>query len=223
MIVKWVIRMPDLKLEKDIIKQSEKQVCLVAGCDEAGRGAFAGPLVAAAVILPIDVQLPHITDSKKISKKKHIEYANQIMKVALGIGIGIVDVDYIDRFGVGVANKKALEDAIKDLPVQPNHVLIDGANQQVISTTIPQTQVISGDSISLSIASASIIAKSVHDALMKKGHIDYPEYGWETNTGYGTQEHISAIYEFGISPYHRKSLKPIQKYLQQQKLKGGML
>lgn len=193
----------------------------IAGCDEAGRGSYAGPLVAAAVILPLDAVLPDITDSKKINKKKHVAYSKQIMDAALAIGIGIADSSYIDRFGVGAANKYAIEEAVKDLPLTPDHVLIDGADQQIVSISMPQSQIVQGDSKSLSIAAASIIAKTTHDLIMKEYHDVYPEYGWDTNTGYGTQAHIEAIKNFGVCEHHRKSFKPIKEFIQKQQLTGG--
>ena len=193
----------------------------IAGCDEAGRGSYAGPLVAAAVILPLDAVLPDITDSKKINKKKHVAYSKQIMDAALAIGIGIADSSYVDRFGVGAANKYAIEEAVKDLPLTPDHVLIDGADQQIVSISMPQSQIVQGDSKSLSIAAASIIAKTIHDLIMKEYHDVYPEYGWNTNTGYGTQAHIEAIKNFGVCEHHRKSFKPIKEFIQKQQLAGG--
>lgn len=201
--------MPDLNTEDEILT-TLPQGSVVAGCDEAGRGSWAGPLVAAAVILAPGTVLPGITDSKQVKKSKHIEYAQDIIAKAVAIGTGIVTAEYIDRFGINEANKKAIELAIADLPVQPQHVLIDGGVQQVISSKIPQTQIEKGDSISLSIAAASIIAKTTHDILMKEYHEEYPEYGWNTNTGYGTQSHTNAIRTFGVTEHHRKSFKPIK-------------
>lgn len=216
--------MPTLELENTChILDREKHIApsYVAGCDEAGRGAFAGPLVAAAVILPSNVNLPQITDSKQIAKKKHQQYAQDILDQALAVGVGIASVEYIDRFGVGMANRYAIEQAVADLAIKPTHLLIDGAGQQVIKSDIPQQQIVKGDSRSLSIASASIIAKSIHDALMKEYAQQYPQYKWLTNTGYGTQDHIQAIYEHGICKYHRTSIKPIKEYLKQKK-KGSV-
>lgn len=204
--------MPNLEHEDEILS-SLPEGSLVAGCDEAGRGSWAGPLVAAAVILAPGTVLPGITDSKQVKKSKHLEYSQLIMANAVAIGMGIVEPEYIDRFGVGEANKKALELAIADLPLTPQHVLIDGGNQQIIHSKIPQTQIEKGDATSLSIAAASILAKTTHDLLMKEYHEMYPEYGWATNTGYGTQAHANAIAEFGITEHHRKSFKPIRDHL----------
>lgn len=217
--------MADLTKETELMHALYEQgieTPFIAGCDEAGRGSFAGPLVAAAVILPQDADLSEINDSKKISKNRHIALSQKIMDNALAIGIGIIDIDYIDRFGVGQANKKALEEAVADLPKIPSHLLIDGSTQQIITSDIPQTQLIKGDSISLSIASASIIAKTVHDVIMRQLHEQYPEYSWDTNTGYGTQAHIQAINTFGITDHHRRSVKPVKEYLKRTQLSGGI-
>lgn len=212
--------MPTLELENAcrlLDEQNHISPSYIAGCDEAGRGSFAGPLVAAAVILPTVVNLPQITDSKRISKSKHRQYAQDVIDQALAVGIGIASVAYIDRFGVGMANRYAIEQAIANLPIQPTCILIDGAGQQVIHSDIPQQQIVKGDSKSISIASASIIAKSVHDTLMREYAQQYPQYKWLTNTGYGTQDHIQAIYQYGICEQHRTSIKPIKDYLKQHK------
>lgn len=216
--------MTDLKQEDEIrafLKEQGEKNLHIAGCDEAGRGAYAGPLIAAAVILPEDIELMGITDSKKISKSKHKQYSKIIMDNALAIGVGIVDPVEIDRFGVGQANKEAIQRAVEDLPIEPAHILIDGSSQQVIKSKIPQTQVVKGDLKSLSMASASIIAKTMRDELMKKYAEKYPEYGWEHNAGYGTDDHRKAIDNFGINEHHRKSFKPIKEHMQRVKLNVG--
>lgn len=218
--------MTDLKQEheiRDILREKGEDNLYIAGCDEAGRGAYAGPLVAAAVILPEDIELKGITDSKKISKSKHKEYLLLIMENALAIGLGIVEPLEIDRYGVGQANKLAIERAVADLPIKPAHILIDGCSQQVIKSTIPQTQVVKGDLKSLSMASASIVAKTIRDEMMNKLGAKYPEYGWDSNAGYGTQIHTKAIEAFGITEHHRKSFKPIRDHIQKAKLTGGVI
>lgn len=186
---------------------------IIAGLDEAGRGSFAGPLVAAAVILPENAQLPGIGDSKKISKNRHLQYSRMIVKEAIAIGVGVASVEYIDKFGVGEANKYALKKASENLHVTPDLLLIDGDSQQVIITPIAQRQVIKGDAKSLSIASASIIAKTIHDILMTEYADEYPHYGWESNTGYGAPQHFEGMKKHGITPYHRRSVKPVQKII----------
>lgn len=208
--------MPDMSYEEEqhaLDKQAGINPSLIAGCDEAGRGPFAGPLVAAAVILPEHPNLPEITDSKKINKKHHREYAEHVLKEAKAVAIGVASVEYIDRFGIGMANRYAIEQAIANLPIKPTRVLIDGSGQQVIQTTIPQKQIVKGDQKCLSIAAASVVAKSVHDALMTEYAKEYPEYGWLKNAGYGTPDHMAAIEKYGICKYHRKSFKPIKEYL----------
>lgn len=210
--------MPDMTLEEEqheLDRQAGITESIVAGCDEAGRGPFAGPLVAAAVILPKDAKLPGIKDSKKIKKKHHRPYAELVLKEALDVSIGVASVEYIDRFGVGMANRHAIEKAIEGLKIKPTRVLIDGSSQQEIKTDIPQKQVIKGDQTSLSIAAASVVAKSIHDELLRICAKEFPEYGWEKNAGYGTPDHLKAIETYGICKYHRTSFKPIKNYLKQ--------
>lgn len=208
--------MPDLKFENEE-REKDKLAGItksfVAGCDEAGRGPLAGPLVAAAVILPENANLPNITDSKKVNKKLHRPYAEQVIKEAIAIGIGVANVEYINRFGIGLANRYAIEQAVKNLNVRPTRLLIDGSEQQKIQSEIPQTQIVKGDAKSLSIAAASIIAKSVHDELMRKCSDEYPEYQWDKNAGYGTAEHLKALDTYGVCKYHRTGFKPIKEYL----------
>lgn len=208
--------MPDMTFEEEqhqLDKQAGITHSFVAGCDEAGRGPFAGPLVAAAVILPEHANLPEITDSKKVNKRYHRQYAEHILQEALAVGIGVANVEFIDRFGIGLANRYAIEEAVKNLKIQPTRLLIDGSSQQVIKTDIPQTQIVKGDQKSLSIAAASIVAKSVHDELMRQCAAEFPEYDWGINAGYGTPGHLEAIETYGICKYHRKSFKPIKEYL----------
>jgi ribonuclease HII len=189
---------------------------LVAGCDEAGRGSWAGPIVAAAVILPRSVILPGVDDSKSVDKKNHRELAEMILREAVSVGIGVAGNDLIDRKGVGFANKYVIKNAVEDLGIVPDFLLIDGGPQQEIDVDIPQREVPKGDQKSLSIAAASIIAKSVHDELMCRYAKRYPQYGWKENTGYGTMGHKYAIYQYGICEYHRRSFKPIREYLQKE-------
>lgn len=208
--------MPDMTLEKEQKELDRKAgitQSFIAGCDEAGRGPFAGPLVAAAVILPDNANLPEITDSKKINKKFHRMYAEHVLREALSVGVGVASVEYIDRFGIGMANRYAIEQAMKNLSITPTRILIDGSAQQSINTEIPQEQIVKGDQKSLSISAASVVAKSIHDELMRKCAEEYPEYGWSKNAGYGTPDHLKAIEEHGICKHHRKSFKPIKQYL----------
>lgn len=208
--------MADLTIEKRIIKAGKGPV---AGCDEAGRGSWAGPIVAAAVILPDDVSLPGVDDSKKINKKNHRALAEMIMERAITVGVGVASNQFIDENGLGVANKYVIKQAVENLTSKPGYLLIDGGTQQKINTDIPQEEIAKGDQKSLSIAAASIIAKSVHDELMQRYAKEYPEYNWHDNVGYGTMDHKRAVYEHGPCKYHRQSFKPIKEYLQKERRK----
>lgn len=198
--------MADLALERQIGG-------LVAGCDEAGRGSWAGPIVAAAVILPNNIILPGVNDSKSVNKKNHRALADDILKKAIAVGIGVASNKFIDEKGLGYANRYVIQKAVENLSIVPGHLLIDGGPQQKIDTDIPQEEIPKGDQKSLSIAAASIIAKSVHDEIMKRYAVKYPEYKWDSNTGYGTMEHKYAINKHGICEYHRMSVKPIKEYI----------
>lgn len=198
--------MADLTLERRIGG-------IVAGCDEAGRGSWAGPIVAAAVVLPNDVILPGVDDSKKVSKKNHRALAEMILQKAVSVGIGVAGNKFIDEKGVGYANKYVILKAVENLSITPGYLLIDGGLQQRIDTSIPQEELEKGDQKSLSIAAASIIAKSVHDELMKRYALQYPVYQWDNNAGYGSMDHRYAINQYGICEYHRQSFKPIKEYL----------
>lgn len=191
----------------------------VAGCDEAGRGSWAGPIVAAAVILPHNVVLPGVNDSKSVNKKNHRALADMILEKAVAVGIGVATSQFIDEKGLGFANRYVIQKAVENLSVKPCHLLIDGGTQQEIDTDIPQEEIPKGDQKSLSIAAASIIAKSVHDELMHRYAKEYPQYNWDDNAGYGTMEHKQAIYKYGICKYHRCSVKPIKEYLKKDKKK----
>lgn len=206
--------MADLTIEKRIIRAGKGPV---AGCDEAGRGSWAGPIVAAAVILPDDVSLPGVDDSKKINKKNHKALAEMIMEKAVAVGVGVASNHFIDEHGINDANKYVIKKAVEDLSVIPGYLLIDGGTQQKIDIDIKQEEIPKGDQKSLSIAAASIIAKSVHDELMKQYARKYPQYKWDDNVGYGTMDHKCAIQEHGICEYHRQSFKPIKKYVTENK------
>lgn len=206
--------MADLTIEKRIIKANKGPI---AGCDEAGRGSWAGPIVAAAVILPDDVSLPGVDDSKKINKKNHRALAEMIMERAIAVGIGVASNKFIDENSLGFANKYVIKQAVENLSTRPGYLLIDGGTQQKIDIDIPQEEIPKGDQKSLSIAAASIIAKSVHDELMKEYAKEYPKYNWYDNVGYGTMDHKCAIQKHGICKYHRRSFKPIKEYIRKHK------
>lgn len=206
--------MADLTMEQEIGG-------LVAGCDEAGRGSWAGPIVAAAVILPSRIILPGVNDSKTIKKKNHRMLADMILEKAVAVGIGVAGSDFVDEKGLACANRYVIQQAVKNLSVRPGFLLIDGGVQQEIEIDIPQREIVKGDQKSLSIAAASIIAKSVHDALMKKYAVKYPQYNWDDNAGYGTMQHKCAIAKYGICEYHRKSVKPVKEYLKKSGMQKG--
>ncbi|WP_425539951.1 ribonuclease HII [Microaceticoccus formicicus] len=187
-------------IEDDIVER------LVCGIDEVGRGCLAGPVVAAAVIMPGDNRIVDVNDSKKISKKKRERLDAEIRKSALAYGIGIVDEKTIDNINIKqatrVAMKMALENLVLDYRLNPEIVLID---LEEIDTSFPQRALIRGDSISYNIACASILAKVYRDSLFIDFSKQYPGYSFETNMGYGTAAHIKGIDEFGITPIHRMS------------------
>jgi ribonuclease HII len=177
-----------------------------AGCDEAGRGCLAGPVVAAAVILPKGYKNIKLDDSKKISEKNRNELRIDIEKNAVAIGIGIVEERKIEKINILQASLLAMHLAIKNLSVKPSHLAIDG-NKFNPYPKIDHTCIIKGDGKYLNIAAASIIAKTKRDEIMKRLSEIYPEYLWNQNKGYPTKKHKIAISEFGITKYHRKSFK----------------
>ncbi|MED3563527.1 ribonuclease HII [Bacillus xiapuensis] len=180
---------------------------LIAGVDEVGRGPLAGPVVCAAVILPKDFFLPGIDDSKKLTEKKREEYDKIIRKEAIAFSIAMVNAKEIDELNIYQATKKAMKSAIVSLEPKPDFLLIDAMK---LDTPYPAESIIKGDANSVSIAAASIIAKVARDRLMIELSIEFPEYGFQHNMGYGTKEHILAIEQHGITPYHRKSFAPIK-------------
>ena len=193
-----------LTYEKDLYKQG---LTLIAGVDEVGRGPLAGPVVAAAVILPQGCKIKGLNDSKKIPKKKHLEVFQAVQDQALSIGIGIIDNQVIDQVNIYEATKLAMKEAISQLSLQPQHLLIDAMK---LDLPISQTSIIKGDANSLSIAAASIIAKVTRDELMKDYDSQFPGYDFSANAGYGTARHLDGIEKQGITPIHRLSFEPIK-------------
>lgn len=183
----------------------------IAGIDEVGRGPLAGPVVAAAVILPKDFFLPGLDDSKKLSEQKREELFEQIKATAVSIGIGIIDAKKIDEVNIYQATKLAMKQAISKLSITPEHLLVDAMK---ITIDIPQTSIIKGDSKSYSIAASSIIAKVTRDRLMKRLANDFPQYGFEKHMGYGTGLHLNALNTFGVTDLHRRSYSPVQQLLE---------
>ena len=183
---------------------------LIAGVDEVGRGPLAGPVVAAAVILPKLCKIKGLNDSKKIPKSKHEAIYNQVMKEAVAVGIGIKDNYVIDDVNIYEATKLAMIEAIEKLNPQPEHLLIDAMN---LDLPIEQTSIIKGDANSLSIAAASIVAKVTRDKMMADYEQEFPGYAFAKNAGYGTKEHLSGIDKFGVTPIHRRSFEPIKSII----------
>ena len=175
----------------------------IAGVDEVGRGPLAGPVVAAAVILPPDYVNTEINDSKKLSAAKREELYEIIHKDAVAIGTGIVDTETIDHINILRATLQAMREAVLELPISPDFLFIDGLHRIPVIT--PQKPVVKGDSLSISIAAASIIAKVSRDRIMEIYHRQFPQYNFLQNKGYGTKEHCEAIKQFGICKIHRKS------------------
>lgn len=176
----------------------------ICGIDEVGRGPLAGPVAAACVILPDSCDILGINDSKKLSAKKREALFDIINKKALSVGIGIISNDVIDDVNILQATFMAMREAIKNSPITPDYILVDG-NFTIPKTDIPQKAVIKGDAKSISIGAASIIAKVTRDRLMMEYSKKYPYYGFETNVGYGSAKHIEAIKKYGLCPIHRKS------------------
>lgn len=183
-----------------------KGINYIAGVDEVGRGPLVGPVVTAAVILPKDFYDERINDSKKITEKKREELFNIIKENAISIGIGISSEDVIDEINILEATKRAMKEAISNLDVTPEHILIDAVKLDI---NIPSTSIIKGDAKSQSIAAASIIAKVTRDHMMYELDKLHPEYDFKSNKGYGTKKHIEAIYKYGPLKEHRKTFAPI--------------
>ena len=181
---------------------------LVAGIDEAGRGPLAGPVAVAAVILPPNLYLPKLNDSKKLSAKVRENLFEEIVRQAVTYKIVMVDVKTIDRINILQATINGMYEAIFGLSVTPEEVLIDAVELSQI--TIPCTSLVRGDSLSASIAAASILAKVTRDHLFDEYDKKYPEYGFARHKGYGTAEHIAAIREYGVLDIHRRSFEPIK-------------
>jgi ribonuclease HII len=175
-----------------------------AGCDEAGRGCLAGPVVAAAVILPKHYKHPVLNDSKKLSAKQRLELKEEIINSAIAWKVAFVGNAEIDEMNILRASIKAMHLAVEGLKKKPQFLLIDG-NRFIPYKEIKYKTIIKGDGLYFSIAAASVLAKTFRDEYMEKIHNEYPVYGWNRNKGYPTLFHRNALSEYGISPYHRKS------------------
>jgi len=193
-----------LELSKFEKEYYEKGFTSIAGIDEAGRGPLAGPVVAAAVILPKGILIEGVNDSKKVSEKKREKLYDEIIEKAIAWGVGIKDNNVIDEINILEATRLAMHDAVENLQVKPDFILID-AEKKVNTNNIPYLPIIKGDALSISIAAASIVAKVTRDKMMREYDKEFPEYGFEKHKGYGTKIHVEAIKTYGITPIHRKS------------------
>ncbi|MFZ5988456.1 MAG: ribonuclease HII [Bacillota bacterium] len=186
--------------EKEAYDKGHK---LIGGIDEAGRGPLAGPVVAACVILPKDIFIEGLNDSKKLSEKKRNELFDIIREKAIDIGVGIVDEKEIDEINILNAAKRAMKLAVDSLKNKPDILLIDA--ERLEDVNIAQVSIIKGDTLSVSIAAASVIAKVTRDRILEEMDKTYPQYGFIKHKGYGTKEHIDSIKKYGICPIHRMS------------------
>ena len=199
------------KIEEELYSQGTTSI---AGIDEAGRGPLAGPVVVACVVMPKDSMIEGVNDSKKVSEKKREKLYEEIIKEAIGYGVGIISQEEIDRINILNATKEGLTTAIKELEKdlkekqrefdKPEIILVD-ALTKIDTDHIPYRSIIKGDAKSYSIAAASIIAKVTRDRIMRQWDEVYPMYGFEKHKGYGTAAHINAIKEYGLCPLHRRS------------------
>ena len=203
--------MPDFSFEKKLIASGHE---IIAGVDEAGRGPLAGPVVAAAVILPRNFESVELDDSKKLSSARREKIYNNITSPDSNIiyAYSIVDEELIDKINILRATHKAMAQAVLNLSIKPSFVIIDG--MPVKDFPLPNDSIVKGDSKSLSIAAASIIAKVERDKLMLKYSKLYPEYKFEKHKGYGTKAHLEALDKFGPCNIHRKSFAPVKKFLE---------
>ena len=187
-----------------MLKSFYREGVVEAGCDEAGRGCYAGPVFAAAVILPTDFYHPVLNDSKQLKKEQRDELKIVIEKEAVAYAVAMVSEEEIDTINILKASFKAMHLALDQLKVQPEFLIIDG-NRFTPYKKIPHQWIIQGDGLYASIAAASILAKTYRDAYMQQLHVTYPHYGWDSNKGYGTEVHRKAIEVYGLCKHHRKS------------------
>ncbi|WP_252263947.1 ribonuclease HII [Paracidobacterium acidisoli] len=179
---------------------------VIAGVDEVGRGALFGPVVAAAVILPIDTRIRGLRDSKQLLREDRERLAGVVKKKAIAIVIEEIDAETIDRVNIYQATRLAMTAAVTKLSPAPDHLLIDAMK---LDLTCPQTSIIYGDSLSISIAAASVVAKVYRDGRMRELDHEYPQYGLASHKGYSTPEHLAALEKHGPCPLHRRSFRPV--------------
>lgn len=205
--------MPDLlKYEKELY---EKNISLIAGVDEVGRGPLVGPVVAAAVILPKNYELLGLTDSKKLSEKKRNAFYEILQTDAIAIGVGVISAKIIDEVNIYEASKLAMKEALSNLKIKPEYVLIDA---MPLDLDVDSTSIIHGDALSLSIAAASVIAKVTRDKMMYDLDKIHPEYGFAKHKGYPTKQHLQAIKKYGVLDNYRFSYKPVKNVVEEKSL-----
>lgn len=197
---------PNDHLEKALYQQGCR---LVAGVDEAGRGPLAGPVVAAAVILPQSGVPKSINDSKRLNRKIRNQLYTEILSSAV-VSVSVVSVEEIEQLNILHATMLAMQKSVQGLAEQPDHILVDG-NRLPAKLTVPASAIVKGDTISISIAAASIVAKVERDRIMELLDEEYPAFGWIRNAGYGTAEHLAALQQFGPTPHHRMGYAPVRK------------
>lgn len=189
-----------LVYERELLEKGCKYIC---GVDEVGRGPLAGPVVCAAVIMPLDDLIAGVDDSKKLTAKKREFLSGLILEKAIACHICRVEPQIIDEINILQATRLCMKNAVEGLSVPPDFVLTDG--NMTLDVSFPQRSVIKGDALSYSIGAASVVAKVYRDNLMKEYAGVYPQYGFDSNVGYGSKKHIEAIKEFGLTPIHRRS------------------
>lgn len=195
-----------------MLERFYKENCIEAGCDEAGRGCLAGPVFAAAVILPPDFNNNTLNDSKLLGEKARYKLRQTIEKEALSFAVASCSPEEIDQINILNASILAMHRAIEKLHIKPEHLIIDG-NRFKKHETIPHACVIKGDGKYLSIAAASILAKTYRDDYMLNIHNEHPYYAWNSNKGYPTKAHREGIFEHGITPYHRKTFQLLDRQM----------
>ena len=205
-----IIVTDNLSYEKELYA---KGITLIAGVDEVGRGPLVGPVVTAAVILPVNYHLEGLTDSKKLTEKKRNEFYKIIMQDAISVAVGIKDNKVIDEVNIYEATKLAMYEAINKLDVKPEHVLIDAMKLDKLE--VPSTSIIKGDLKSESIAAASVIAKVTRDSMMYELDLEYPEYGFKNHKGYPTKSHIKNVKQYGLLDNYRFTFSPISDLIKQ--------
>jgi ribonuclease HII len=202
--------MPTFRYENKAVKNGAK---IVAGIDEAGRGPLAGPVVAAAAILPEKFRHKTLNDSKQLSEQQREEiYIELTANPAFHWAVGVSDVDVIDHYNILRATWRAMQLALDALTVRPDHALVDGLRVPLIGVT--QTAIVKGDAKSFSIAAASVVAKVTRDRMMLTIHEQFPKYNFARHKGYGTPEHLAALDQYGPSPVHRRSFAPVRQTIE---------